>query len=113
MADNDRENRGDENRALNMLLRRRSAVSILPPKPPSLQSPADVAPFEGKTVMLPLCVRIPVAGQMLGVGRTKIYQLINRGELDTIKLDGAVLVTMKSLEQLVQMRVNPRSSSRK
>lgn len=50
---------------------------------------------------------------MLGVGRTKIYQLINRGELDTIKLDGAVLVTMKGLEQFVQMRVSPHSRGRK
>lgn len=50
---------------------------------------------------------------MLGVGRTKIYQLMNRGELDTIKLDGAVLVTMKGLEQFVQMRVSLHSRGRK
>ncbi|WP_255325961.1 helix-turn-helix domain-containing protein [Sphingobium sp. 15-1] len=39
---------------------------------------------------------------MLGIGRTKLYALIKRGELKTIKLGGSVLITMTSLEAFVQ-----------
>ncbi|WP_404337924.1 helix-turn-helix domain-containing protein [Sphingomonas sp. MMS12-HWE2-04] len=38
---------------------------------------------------------------MLGIGRTKVYQLINRGELETIKLDESVLIPVRSLEAFV------------
>lgn len=101
--------RRDEDRALNMLLRRVPRTRTLPP----LAVPIEVAPFEGRAVMQPLCVRITVAAQMLGIGRTKLYALIKRGELKTIKLDGSVLITMTSLEAFVQRCAEAGSSSRK
>lgn len=74
----------------------------LPPKSPKLEIQVAVAPFEGRAVMQPFFVRIRVAAQMLGIGRTKVYHLIKRGELETIKLDGSALVTMKSINAFVQ-----------
>jgi excisionase family DNA binding protein len=59
-----------------------------------------------------LCVRIPEAARMLGIGRTKTYELINAGELDTIKLGQVVVVTIKSLEAFVVRHANTRSEAR-
>jgi excisionase family DNA binding protein len=106
MSGTDNGNQGNEDRAINMLMRRASRNRILPKKPPPIEVPIEAAPFEGKAVMQPFCVRIIVAAQMLGVGRTKIYTLIKRGELRTIKLDGSVLITMTSLEAFVERYAN-------
>ena len=57
----------------------------------------------------PLCVRILVAAQMLGIGRTKVYQLINAGELETIKLGESVLITTESLGSFVARHAQSRS----
>lgn len=79
-------------------------VSIPPPAPPPGKpalAPTIVAPLS------PLCVRVSSAARLLGIGRTKTYELINAGDLDTIKVGQAVLVTMKSLEAFVDRRAAP------
>ncbi|WBO21709.1 helix-turn-helix domain-containing protein [Sphingomonas abietis] len=95
---------GNDDRGLNMLLRRR-APPRKPPNPPEPKvmptSSADDGPIVSRPVIQPLCVRIPVAAQMLGIGRSKVYHLINGGELETIKLGDAVLITTRSLEAFV------------
>ena len=53
-------------------------------------------PFE------PLTVRIPVAVQLTGIGRSKIYELIKAGKLDTVKVGASTLITVASLRRLVQ-----------
>jgi hypothetical protein len=50
----------------------------------------------------PLTVRIPVAVQLTGIGRSKIYELIATGKLDTVKVGASTLVTVASLRRLVQ-----------
>lgn len=50
----------------------------------------------------PLAVRVPVAMQMIGVGRTTLYRLIASGDLRTVKLGRATLITMSSLRRLVE-----------
>lgn len=37
----------------------------------------------------PICVRINDAARMIGVGRTKLYQLIASNEIETVKLGEA------------------------
>lgn len=54
-------------------------------------------PFE------PLTVRIPVAVQMTGIGRSKLYLLIKVGEIETVKIGTATLVKVASLRRLVQI----------
>lgn len=50
----------------------------------------------------PLAVRIPIAMQLIGVRRSTIYALIKAGELRTVKLGRATLITMISLRRLVE-----------
>lgn len=49
----------------------------------------------------PLAVRIPTAMQLIGVRRSTVYVLIKSGELRTVKLGRATLITMSSLRRLV------------
>ncbi|WP_427965063.1 helix-turn-helix domain-containing protein [Altererythrobacter sp.] len=41
---------------------------------------------------------------MIGVGRTKLYELISSGELETVKIGKATRVTTASLHELVKRR---------
>lgn len=54
-------------------------------------------PFE------PLTVRMPVAVRMTGIGRSKLYELIKAGEVETVKIGTATLVKVASLRRLVQI----------
>jgi len=49
----------------------------------------------------PITVRIPRAMEMLGIGRSKLYELISEGEIDTIKCGSATLVVVTSLKAFV------------
>lgn len=48
-----------------------------------------------------LTVRVPDAMRMLGIGRTKFYDLVGRGEIDTIKIDRATRVVVESIYAFV------------
>lgn len=63
---------------------------------PALEIPTLPLPLE------PLTVRIPVAVQLTGIGRSKIYELIKAGKLDTVKVGTSTLITVASLRRLVQ-----------
>ena len=39
---------------------------------------------------------------MIGIGRTKLYELISTGDLETIKIGRATLITMRSLRKLIE-----------
>jgi excisionase family DNA binding protein len=49
-----------------------------------------------------LCVRVNDAARMIGVGRTKLYELISNGELETVKIGKATRITTASLHKLVE-----------
>jgi len=49
----------------------------------------------------PICVRINDAARMIGIGRTKLYELIATGELETVKIGKATRITTASLRGLV------------
>ena len=72
-----------------------SATSELP-------SPVDVGPPR-------LTVRIADATRMLGIGRSKLYELISVGEVETIKLGTATLIIVDSIHALIERRRNCRS----
>ncbi|MEO8722714.1 MAG: helix-turn-helix domain-containing protein [Sphingobium sp.] len=44
---------------------------------------------------------------MIGIGRTKFYQLINAGEVETIKLGSATLIPTASLAALIERQRSP------
>ena len=50
----------------------------------------------------PLTVRVVVAAEMLGIGRTKIYEMIAENEIEVIKLGSATLIVVASLEAFIQ-----------
>ncbi len=49
-----------------------------------------------------LTVRVPVAARMLGIGKTKLYDLIAAHEIDVVKVGRATLIVVKSLERFVE-----------
>jgi len=51
--------------------------------------------------MEPLTITIAGARLALGIGNTKLYELINAGQLDTIRLGRRRLVKTASLRRLV------------
>ncbi|WP_339692311.1 helix-turn-helix domain-containing protein [uncultured Parasphingorhabdus sp.] len=57
-----------------------------------------------KPEICPITVRIPVAVQMTGIGRSKLYELIGAGEIETIKLGSSRLILVSSLQDFIDRR---------
>jgi excisionase family DNA binding protein len=45
-----------------------------------------------------------MAAEMLGIGKTKLYELVTAGEIETIKVGKATLIPVRSLEALVERK---------
>lgn len=56
----------------------------------------------------PITVRVPAALRMLGLGRSKFYELLKQGEIETIKVGRTTLVLVSSLKGFVQARRDER-----
>lgn len=52
----------------------------------------------------PISMRVPDACRFIGIGRSTLYVLIARGEIETIKLGASTLVLTDSLKRLIEMR---------
>ncbi len=52
-----------------------------------------------------MAYRIPEAVQVTGIGRSKLYELIQQGSLKAIKVGGRTLITRAELEALLQPRM--------
>jgi len=53
-----------------------------------------------------LLVTVPEAARALRVGRTKVYELIERGALQSVKIDGSRRVVAASLEAYVALLIS-------
>jgi excisionase family DNA binding protein len=49
----------------------------------------------------PLCVSVPEATRLLGVGRTKLYELINSQRLRVVKIGRRTLISVASVRALI------------
>jgi excisionase family DNA binding protein len=49
----------------------------------------------------PILVGIPEAARLMGLGRSKLYQILNEGELKLIKLGGRSLISVDELRSYV------------
>jgi excisionase family DNA binding protein len=49
----------------------------------------------------PLTVRIPAAIKMTGIGRSKLYELIQSGDIEIVKIGSATLIPVESLRELI------------
>ncbi|WP_324827925.1 helix-turn-helix domain-containing protein [Qipengyuania zhejiangensis] len=58
--------------------------------------------MSGRQLVEPICVRVNDAARMIGVGRTKLYELIANGELEAVKIGKATRITTSSLHRLVE-----------
>ena len=50
----------------------------------------------------PICVRVNDAARMIGIGRTKLYELIAAGEVEAVKLGKSTRITTSSLHDLIK-----------
>ena len=55
----------------------------------------------------PICVQVNDAARMLGVGRTKLYELIASGEIDAVKIGKSTRITTVSLHRLIMRGCQP------
>jgi len=55
----------------------------------------------------PICVKVNDAARMIGIGRTKLYELIASGEIEAIKLGKSTRIMTASLHELVMRRRGP------
>ena len=49
----------------------------------------------------PLSVRVSMAVKITGIGRSKLYELIQEGEIEVVKIGSATLIPVASLERLL------------
>ena len=68
----------------------------------SRRSPQRILSLDTMQLPLePMTVRIPVAVQLTGIGRSKLYELIAAGEIETAKVGASTLITVASLRRLI------------
>jgi excisionase family DNA binding protein len=95
---------------------KRSAISpslnwrpAMPARIRSLRQPnLPAAGHEARTLIAqdqrpePLTVRIRTATALTGIGRSKLYELIAAGEIETVKIGSITLIPMASLRSLIE-----------
>ncbi|MET1755689.1 helix-turn-helix domain-containing protein [Novosphingobium sp. RD2P27] len=54
-------------------------------------------------MMEPLAVRIPEACRMIGIGRSKLYELIADGTIEIVKIGSVTVVPVSQLKALVEL----------
>ena len=100
------------------ILRHQTAPHRFITSPPNLASPivptdsaaaveVDMIERTWEMKIEPLTVRISTAVRITGLSRSRIYELIQSGELDTVKVGRATLVQYASLKQLTANRTIP------
>ena len=65
----------------------------------SPQHPSSLEPM--RLPLEPISVRIAVAVQLTGICRSKLYELIASGHLETVKVGASTLILVASLKQLI------------
>lgn len=58
----------------------------------------------------PITVRIPEACRMTGIGRSKLYELIQEGEIDIIKVGSMTLVPVAGLRSFLARQAPEQAS---
>ncbi len=69
---------------------------MITPRPPAKGHESELVALE------PLAVRIPTAVQLTGISRSKLYELIESGDLEAVKVGRLTLIPFKSLRALIE-----------
>jgi predicted DNA-binding transcriptional regulator AlpA len=56
----------------------------------------------------PICVRLADAIRMTGLSRSRLYLLMNQGELEVIKVGRNTLIVVASIEAFIERQRKPR-----
>lgn len=56
----------------------------------------------------PICVKVNEAAHMIGVGRTKLYELIASGDVEVVKLGKSTRIVTASLHRLIMRQRGPK-----
>lgn len=56
---------------------------------------------QGPALSERLSVRIPVAVELTGISRSKLYELIRTGQVAIVKVGAATVIPMESLRQFI------------
>ena len=56
-----------------------------------------------------LLLKVPQAAAMLGISRTKLYELISRKEIRVCRIDRSVRISVETLENWVKAQVSSES----
>lgn len=67
-----------------------------------MTDPKRAPVVNGAETSTPICVRVDGAMRLLGIGKTKLYDLIANGELETIHIGRRTLVLRRSIDALVE-----------
>jgi excisionase family DNA binding protein len=60
------------------------------------------SPASKPQAMEPIAVRISEAVRLTGIGRSKLYELIASGDIETVKIGSCTLIPMASLHGLIE-----------
>lgn len=72
--------------------------------------PFEAAPAHNPTkAMEPIAVRIAEAMRLTGIGRSKLYELIASGNIETVKIGRCTLIPTTSLHDLIERARRGRS----
>jgi excisionase family DNA binding protein len=73
------------------------------PKNGQLDLPlVNYEPFIKKHQCEPITVRIPEAMRLIGIGRSKLYELIASGDVEVVKIGRCTLIPTASLHDLIE-----------
>ena len=62
----------------------------------------EPGPPSESEIIAPISVRIATAVRMTGIGRSKLYELIQVGAIDIVKIGSATLIPVASLHRLLE-----------
>lgn len=66
----------------------------------------DTKRMDNADLVRPLAVRVRDACKLVGIGRSKLYELIRAGEISTFKVGTMTLISIAELERFVAVRTN-------
>lgn len=69
---------------------------MITPRPPAKGHESEITALE------PLTVRIATAVQLTGISRSRLYELIESGDLETVKVGRSTLIPFRSLKALTR-----------
>lgn len=55
----------------------------------------------------PIAVRVPDAARLIGLSRSRLYELMKRGEVEYVKVGGATLIPYDGLRAFIARQRRP------